>query len=195
MQSAMRRLWPIFSTGKQVPASAEPFEDGMAAYQRGDYATALIFLRPLAEQGNPQAQYTLGYIYAEGESVPEDDGEAVRWYRKAAEQSDADAQNELGVMYAAGRGVSKDDAEAVKWYRMAAVQGHIGAQTNLGLMYYIGEGVPQELAQAHMWYNIADALGGERAQEERDIVASRMTRDQIFEAQRMAREWMAKHQR
>ena len=191
----MRRLWSLFSIRKRVPAGAEPFEDGMAAYQRGDYATALKFLRPLAEQGNPQAQYTLGYIYAEGVGVPADDGEAVKLYRKAAKQGDADAQNELGAMYAAGRGVSQDHSEAVKWFRKAAEQGHREAQHNLGSMYYVGEGVPRDLVQAHMWYNIADALGDEDGQKGRDIAANFMTPDQIAEAQRLAWEWMAKHQR
>jgi hypothetical protein len=126
--------------------------------------------------------------------VSQDDAEAVKLYRKAAEQGDADAQNELGVMHAAGRGVPQDIAEAANWFRKATEQRHVGAQTNLGLMYYVGEGVPQDLVQAHMWFNIADALGDESAQEERGVTASLLTRDQIFEAQRMAREWMAKHQ-
>ncbi len=81
-----------------------------------------------------------------------------------------------------------------KWFRKAAEQGHVGAQTNLGLMYYIGKGVPQDLAQARMWFNIAVALGDESAQKDQDATAGLMTRDQIFEAQRMASEWMAKHQ-
>ena len=98
-------------------------------------------------------------------------------------------------MHANGEGVPPDDAEAAKWFRQAADLGHFGAQTNLGLMYYIGKGVPQDLVQAHMWFNIADALGDESAQEERDEVAKLMTPDQIAEAQRMASEWMAKHQR
>ncbi len=90
--------------------------------------------------------------------------------------------------------VAQDYAETAKWYRKAAEQGHAYAQSNLGLMYYIGEGVPQDLLQAHMWYNIADALGGEDAQKGREIAARFMTPDQIAEGQRMAREWMAKHQ-
>ena len=61
-------------------------------------------------------------------------------------------------------------------------------------MYYIGKGVPQDLAQARMWFNIAVALGDESAQKDRDATAGLMNRDQIFEAQRMAREWIAKHQ-
>ena len=44
-------------------AAAGPFEDSAAAYQRGDYTTALQLLRPLAEQGDADAQYNLGVLY------------------------------------------------------------------------------------------------------------------------------------
>ena len=67
-------------------AAAGPFEDGVAAYKRGDYATALRLLRPLAAQGNAAAQYLLGLMYGRGDGVPQDDAEAVKWYRLAAEQ-------------------------------------------------------------------------------------------------------------
>ena len=53
-------------------------------------------------------------MYANGQGVPEDDAEAVRWYRLGAEQGDAAAQSNLGVMYATGQGVPEDDAEAVR---------------------------------------------------------------------------------
>ena len=97
--------------------------------------------RQAAEQGTLTRSSYLGVMYANGEGVPEDDAEAVRWYRMAAEQGHAGAQYALGFMYATGRGVLKDDAEAVRWYRMAAEQGHAGAQYNLGLMYANGRGV------------------------------------------------------
>jgi uncharacterized protein len=71
----------------------------------------------------------------QGQGVPEDDAEAVKWYRMAAEQGLANAQLNLGVMYDYGQGVPEDDAEAVKWYRMAAEQGLANAQFNLGYMY------------------------------------------------------------
>ena len=96
-------------------AAAGPFNDGVAAYERGDYATALRLWRPLAEEGDALAQYNLGLMYGKGEGVPQDDAEAVKWYRLAAEQGFAKAQLNLGFMYARGRGVPQDDAEAVKW--------------------------------------------------------------------------------
>ena len=85
-------------------------------------------LKAAAEQGDAWAQLSLGYMYADGEGVPQNDTEAVRWYRMAAEQGNAWAQTILGFMYATGEGVSENDAEAVRWYRMAAEQGNAWAQ-------------------------------------------------------------------
>ena len=72
----------------------------------------------------PPAQYNLGFMYTNGEGVPRDNAEAVRWYRLAAEQGYAKAQLNLGGMYALGRGLPQDDAEAVRWFRLAADQGY-----------------------------------------------------------------------
>ena len=89
----------------------------------------------------------------------------------------------------------QDNAEAVKWYGMAAEQGDAEAQLNLGHMYTVGRGVSEDALLAYMWFDLSAAHGEKRAQESRDIAAKRMTPDQITKAQRMAREWMAKHQR
>ena len=177
-----------------VPTSTGPYEDGFAAYERNDYATALKFWRPLAEQGDAEAQFSLGGMYADGRGVSQDNAKAMIWRRKAAEQGHAAAQALLGGLYDHGLGVSEDDVEAAKWYRLAAEQGDAEAQSNLGNMYVNGEGVPQDYVLAHLWFNLAAAQGGESARENRDIAAKRMTPDQFAEAQRMAREWMAKHQ-
>jgi TPR repeat protein len=115
-------------------AVAGPFEDGFAASQRGDYATALRLWRPLAEQGEVTSQFNLGVSYDQGSGVPQDYAEAVKWFRLAAEQGYAKAQFNLGNMYDDGKGVPQDYAEAVKWLRLAAEQGLAQAQSNLGLM-------------------------------------------------------------
>ena len=150
-------------------------------------------LRQAAEQGDARAQFNLGFMYHEGKGVPQDAAEAVRWYRLAAEQGDAAAQFSLGLRYADGEGVPKDDAEAVRWFRMAAGQGHAEAQGALGAMYMNGQGVPQDDETAHVWLNVAASrsTGEQRDKyvEARDAVAERMTRGQLAEAQRRAREW------
>ncbi len=120
--------------------------------------------RLAADQGDAGAQYNLGNMYANGEGVPQDDAEAVRWFRLAAEQGHASAQFNLGFMYANGRGVPEDAAEAVRWYRLAAEQGHASAQFNLGLMYANGRGVPEDDAEAVRLYRLAAEQGLARAQ-------------------------------
>ena len=85
-----------------LPVEAD-YQAGLDAYDRGDYATALREWRPLAEQGNADAQFYLGVMYRDGQGVPQNDAEAVRWYRKAAEQGYAQAQYSLRWMYANGR--------------------------------------------------------------------------------------------
>ena len=96
-------------------------------------------------------------------------------------------------MSANGRGIPQDDAEAVQWWRLAADEGLAAAQSNLGFMYANGRGVPQDYVEAHMWYSLAGAQnsGEDRARsvEARDAVAERMTREQLADAQRRAREW------
>jgi hypothetical protein len=62
------------------------FDEGVAAYDRGDYATALEEWLPIAEQGDGRAQLYLGTMFDIGLGVPQDYAEAVKWYRLAAEQ-------------------------------------------------------------------------------------------------------------
>ena len=104
------------------------FQKGYAAAQSGDYATALREWRPLAEQGDSDAQNWLGFMYAKGEGVPEDDKIALKWYRLAAEQRNVEAQHNIGHAYHNGFGVPQNYKTAIKWFRFAAKQGHPRAQ-------------------------------------------------------------------
>jgi TPR repeat protein len=122
---------------------------------------------------------------------------AVTWYTKSAKQGNTEAQSNLGFMYITGRGVPQDDQKAGQWYTKAAEQGDALAQLNLGTLYQNGRGVPQDYVKAHMWFNLSAAIGGDdlfdKASEGREEVASKMTPQQIAEAQRLAREWTKKH--
>jgi hypothetical protein len=81
------------------PVLAADFQAGLEAFERDDYATALKELRPLAEQGNAEAQVLLGRMYVLGWDVFRDYDEAAKWYRLAAEQGHTGAQLWLGNMY------------------------------------------------------------------------------------------------
>lgn len=112
-----------------------------------------------SEQGDVSAQYHLGVMYRDGQGVPRDDKEAVKWFRLAAEQGYADAQYRLGSMYH-----GKDNREAVKWYRLAAAQGNADAQYYLGVMYSYGQGVSQDYREVAKWYRLAAKQGNADAQ-------------------------------
>jgi uncharacterized protein len=164
---------------------ADPLEDGQRAYKRGDYATALKLLRPLAEQGNANAQSNLAWMYDQGQGVPQDFKEAMEWYRSAAEQGFHEAQYNLGVMYSEGRGTPPDFKEALKWYRRAAMQGDAKAQYNLGFIYANGVGVPKDLSRGHMWWDLASKNGEGAAWGNLDALTKIMTKEQIARAQAM----------
>ena len=116
------------------PAQRGNYADGVEAYNRADYATAFREIRPLAEQGDAKAQFTLGVMYDNGKGVPENDAEAVKWFRKAAEQGNASAQSTLGIMYVLGIGVPEDYVKAHMWFSLAKAEGHEGAAKSLDLV-------------------------------------------------------------
>lgn len=180
-----------------VSAVAGPLEDGLAAYDRGDYTAALSAWLPLAERGDRDAQFNLGAMYQAGHGVRRDYPEAAKWYRRSAERGNATAQFRLGEMYQQGLGVSQDEDEAFAWYLRAAERGHSFAQYNLGVMSQRGQGTPQDFVQAYKWLDLAAVRaepGRARANAERarDRLARRMTAAQVKEAKRLAQEWKRK---
>lgn len=165
------------------------YEEGLAAYKRGDYATALREFRPSATKGHEVAQFYLGLMYYAGQGVTRDYKEALRWSRKAAGKEHPLAQFMLGVMYSRGEGVPQDYKQAAHWYRQAAEQGEARAQYNLASMYENGQGVSQDYVRAHLWLSLAATGGGRKAVKSRDTLEKRMTPSQLEEAKRLAREW------
>lgn len=149
-----------------------------------NYADAVKWFRKAANQGDSDAQYNLGVCCASGKGILQDYAEAMKWYLKAANQGDYRAQYNLGQMYRQGDGVPQDYAEAAKWYRRGAEQGQVNSQYNLGLEYSKGQGVPQNDVEAYIWFSLAAAQGDEDSARNRDIVAERMSRDEIAEGQR-----------
>ncbi len=106
----------------QSSASAE------AAFQRGDYATALEMWRKRADEGDAVAQNYLGVHYQLGLGVQQDNAEAAKWYERSAENGNPDAQRNLGTMYYQGHGVPQDNGLAYGWYYVASKNGSSKAE-------------------------------------------------------------------
>ena len=149
------------------------------------------WLEMAAAQDYLDAQYNLGVILHERGDVA-----GIQWLEMAAEKGDPDALYKLGRIYYLGHRTAQDHGQALKCFRDLAEKGQPEGQFHLGVMYYKGESVPQDFVLAHNWINLAASrtTGDEadRARRLRDRVAEAMTREQIAEAQRIARQWKPK---
>lgn len=142
-------------------------------------------VRTRADQGDADAQFTLGLKYGASVGSLQDLAQAAHWYRMAAEQNHALAQFNLALMYAKGDGVLPDEAEALRWIRKAAHLGDAGAQFNLGVRYHCASagGPPLDALQpkieAYKWLQLAAAQGYKGSVAAWERVALSMTREEV----------------
>ena len=144
------------------------------------------------EQGNAQAQASLGFMAQAGRGLTQDYAEAASWFQKSAEQGVADAQFMLGAFFRDGTGVEQDYSKAAFWFESAAEQGYARAQRNLGLLYRDGLGLTKDPIEAQKWFNLSAASGEELAKTNRDELAAKMAPAELDEAQRLASAWVKK---
>lgn len=144
--------------------AAGTMQDAADAFARGDNRAAYDIVRPLADSGDAQAQFSLGMMFAQGLGVAKDEAEAVLWFTRAAEQGEPNAQVNLGSAYLKGKGTAVDFEKAAFWFRRAAEQGFAAGQFNLGLCYAKGRGVAQNDGIAVEWYRKAAIQGSVQAQ-------------------------------
>jgi len=130
------------------------FAKGSNAYENKDYATALMEWMPLANAGNSQAQYNLGWMYKRGRGVPQADDTAIMWFEMSAQSGHSGAQSTLGSIYYYGEGVVRNELNGAKWFTLAARQGNLRARSELKYISYKGVGV------THGYRSITDQLAG-----------------------------------
>lgn len=172
---------------------AGDFQKGWAAYNSTDYATALSEWQELADAGDTDACYGMGLLYGNGFGVDMNDDLALKYYGIAAAQGHAEAQYSLGVMYQNGWGVPTDEEEGIKWYLLAADQGIAGAQLALGRIYGMDYSEKYDPVVAYKWLKLAANFGDIDAKTKIELLASRMTPEQVAEAEGISDAWMQSH--
>jgi uncharacterized protein len=133
--------------------------EARAAAAAGDYDTAYIEFKPLAERGDAFSQYMLALMHMHGKGTQQNSLLALQWFGKSADQGFADSLFNLGVMYTQAVGVSKDYPKGLEFLKKAAERGSAEAQLNLGIIYDSGENVPQDFREAASWYQKAAEKG------------------------------------
>jgi len=120
-------------------------------------------LLPLAEEGNPQAQYGIAILYKEGWGTEKDVHKAIEYYQKAAKAGHVRAMFDLGLFYQQGHIVKQDYTKAVKWYEQAAERDYSAAMYGLGGLYFNGFGVEKNEEVGKSWYLKSAKAGYEPA--------------------------------
>ena len=105
--------------GQPTPPAPTPDKQATTAVSAPDFAAT----KKAAESGNALAQTNLGLMYYNGQGVPQDYAEAMKWFRLAADQGYGAAQDNLGLMYRDSQGVPQDYVETYAWFSVAAAGG------------------------------------------------------------------------
>jgi TPR repeat protein len=125
---------------------------------------ALSVFKQAADHGDLEALHHLGGMFYEGEGVPLDHGEALKWFISAADKGYVYSQITAGNMFYFGKGTEVDYEDALKWYLRAAEQGNASAQNKVGVIYADGVGsILTDLLEAEKWFKRAAAQGNEPA--------------------------------
>jgi TPR repeat protein len=172
---------------------AGDFQKGWVAYNSTDYATALSEWQELADAGDTDACYGMGLLYGNGFGVDLNDDLSLKYYSIAAAQGHAEAQYNLGVMYQNGWGVPMDEEEGIKWYELAADQGVVGALLALGRVYGMDYSEKYDPVAAYKWFKLAANFGDIDAKTRIEFLASRMTPEEVAEAEGRSDTWMQSH--
>jgi TPR repeat protein len=171
-------------------SAAADLESAKRAYEQKDYAAAAKEFTVLAEQGNADAELTIGKMYLMGQGVKQDHDQAIKWLKAAAAQGSADAQFFLGAMYLLPQ---KDISEGVRLLRLSAEQGMQDAQYLLGKTYMQGvKELPRDPVQGDMWLRLAAKENKKFYEDERDAAERQMTPDQVAKGNALAAAWKPK---
>ena len=182
---------PTLVVSRQTPRSMQATSASASQAPRWTEADKKALLAK-AQRGDRDAQFWLGAAYEQGWFGKANFQEALAWLRSAASRGNADAQNAFGQIYEDGEGVRQNYAQAARWYRKAAehVPDFGGAgqgRNNLGMLYMKGLGVSKDYVRAYMWFSLAHNKAN------LSYVESQLNPAQISEAERLVREWKARH--
>ena len=123
---------------------ATRFDQGVAAYDAGDFAQAYAIWSKLADEDDLAAMRNTANLLRQGKGVAKDEHAAFKLYEEAAEKGLVTAMANVADMYMAGEGVARDPKRAAEWYARAAIAGLSIAQVRLADMYEQGIGVDKD---------------------------------------------------
>jgi TPR repeat protein len=170
-------------------ATGEPYQDGMAAYRRANYPTALAQWTVAANAGDKRAQKALGDMHRLGQGADVDLRAAEGWYAKSAGQGVPEAQFELARLLDARAGNDRTLMDqALYWFKNAALQRNVEAQSVVATFHERGRGIRVDLVEAAAWYGFAAGQGHAQAGAARARLTAELSAQQITFVEQRERE-------
>lgn len=183
----MKRIWGMLAAATMLslaPPALADVKSGVDAWQQGDYDRAVAVWRPLAQIGDPDAQFNMGQAYKLGRGVRADMAAAIDWYRKAATQGHVRAEDNLGLlMFQQG-----DRAGALPYLQRSAARGEPRAQYIVGTALFNGDLAPKNWPRAYALMTRASAAGLAQATASLKQMDKYVPADQREQGIAMARE-------
>jgi len=182
----MKHICGVLAAGAVLilaqPALAD-VKAGVDAWQQGDYVKAVAIWQPLAQSGDPDAQFNMGQAYKLGRGVKTDPSAAIDWYGKAARQGHARAEDNLGLlMFQQG-----DRAGALPYLQRAAERGEPRAQYIVGTALFNGDLTAKNWVRAYALMTRASESGLAQATASLRQMDKYIPQDQRDQAVAMAR--------
>jgi len=180
-----------FTYANDLTALDQRLVESNNAFEQRDWPTALKGFKILAEEGNPEAQFKLGYMLRNGRGVEKDFPASVFWYRKAATAGHVRAQNYLAISLELGRGVEKNLSEASQWYLRAAKQDNLNAMHWIAKAHLDGIGMKQDYLTAYIWFTLARDLDMDcgRMKHGQNEAEQHLSTEQLATAQARIKAW------
>ena len=154
----MKHIWGIWAAATMLslaPPALADVKGGVDAWQQGDYDKAVSLWRPLAQAGDPDAQFNMGQANKLGRGVKADMTAAIDWYRKAAAQGHVRAEDNLGLlMFQQG-----ERADALPYLERSAARGEPRAQYIVGTALFNGDLAAKNWPRAYALMSRASAAG------------------------------------
>lgn len=167
-----------------TPARAD-VNDGLRAYQQGDYAVAYQEFAAAAASDIPEGQYNLGLLYFFGLGTIQNHAAALESFQRAAASDYAAAQFMLGAVHERGEGVTNNLAVAQLWYELAAQNGHVDAQYRAGMLGARSDPLVGRM-RGLVWVMMAAARGHPDAQANIALLSDGLTSAEVAAASQIA---------
>ena len=147
-----------------------------------------------AEQGHVEAQFSLALLLAGAVSnSPRSPQKSFAWFGEAARGGHARAAYFLALGYQTGAGTDSSSEKAFQWYRRSALGGNGEAMNALARMYAEGDGIRLNLSNAYAWNEVAGVRGYDLAQQYRDQLEAKMSREELALGKKLMRRLMKKY--